>query len=99
MYQKYFIKRYIAFFDIKKTKVLNKKTIFKNDSNEEKGLLDKAVNWSTRLNAKHPRRQFKCTVMDVSGKTVILTRYFRPIKPPDDLIEDGEASFMTAVNK
>jgi hypothetical protein len=36
--------------------------------------------------------------MDINGKSVFITRYFRGIKPPDELIENGDASFATAVN-
>jgi hypothetical protein len=35
--------------------------------------------------------------MNTEGKSVLVTRYFREIKPPQELIENGEASFETAV--
>lgn len=35
--------------------------------------------------------------MDINGKSVFVTRYFRPIKPPEELIENGDASIGTAV--
>ena len=35
--------------------------------------------------------------MNTEGKSVLITRYFRAIKPPEELIENGETSFETAV--
>jgi hypothetical protein len=35
--------------------------------------------------------------MNTEGKSVLVTRYFREIKPPEELIENGEGSFETAV--
>jgi len=35
--------------------------------------------------------------MNTEGKSVLVTRYFRAIKPPEELIENGDASFETAV--
>ena len=60
-------------------------------------MLDKIVKWALVLNEKHPEREFHPTVMNTEGKTVIITRYIRPIKPPDELIENGEASAETTV--
>jgi hypothetical protein len=36
--------------------------------------------------------------MDINGKSVFVTRYFRAIKPPEELIENGDSSFITAVS-
>ena len=47
---------------------------------------------------KFPKREFRATVMDINGKSVFITRYFRGIKPPEELIDNGEASFATAVS-
>jgi hypothetical protein len=59
--------------------------------------MDKVVNWATDLRKKFPNREFKPIVMNTEGKSVLITRYFRAIKPPDDLIENGDGSFETAV--
>ena len=55
------------------------------------------VKWATDLRKKFPNREFKPIVMNTEGKSVLVTRYFRPIKPPEELIENGDGSFETAV--
>lgn len=35
--------------------------------------------------------------MNTDGKSVLITRYFRAIKPPEELIEDGETSVQSTV--
>jgi hypothetical protein len=60
-------------------------------------VLDKASEWTRVLTTKFPNREFKPTVMNTEGKSVLVTRYFRAIKPPDELIENGETSYDTAV--
>ena len=37
--------------------------------------------------------------MNTDGKSVIITRYFRAIKPPPELIENGELSEQSTVIK
>ena len=61
-------------------------------------MLDKAVKWGEGMKKKHPTRELRPIVMNTEGKSVLVTRYFRPIKPPEELIENGEASFETAVS-
>jgi len=61
-------------------------------------LLDKAVKWGEGMKKKHPTRELRPIVMNTEGKSVLVTRYFRPIKPPEELIENGDTSFETAVN-
>jgi hypothetical protein len=65
---------------------------------ENTELLKKAADWSQSLKTSFPSRDYRTTVMDVKGKSVVLTRYFKPLKPPDELIENGEGSFETAVS-
>ena len=36
--------------------------------------------------------------MDTEGRTVFVTRFLRPIRPPDELIENGETSLESTVN-
>ncbi len=60
-------------------------------------MLDKSVNWVTEYNKKFDKREFRPIVMNTEGKSVLVTRYFRPIKPPEELIEKDATSFETAV--
>ncbi len=69
----------------------------KYDSIESKELLEKAVGWVTEFNKKFDKREFRPIVMNTEGKSVLVTRYFRAIKPPEELIEKDATSFETAV--
>lgn len=60
-------------------------------------LLDSIVKWSLNYTKKYPQREFRPTVMNTDGKSVIITRYFKPLKPPPELIENGENSAETTV--
>ena len=71
--------------------------VFKYDSIESIELLDKVAQWTKGLTDKFNKREFKPTVMNTEGKSVLVTRYFREIKPPEELTENGEGSFETAV--
>jgi hypothetical protein len=82
---------------VKKLIVKNDNILFKYDSIESIELLDKAAEWTKGLTDKFKNREFKPTVMNTEGKSVLVTRYFREIKPPEELIENGEGSFETAV--
>jgi coiled-coil and C2 domain-containing protein 2A len=69
------------------------------DTIENTDLLDKIVNWSTAFTKSFPSREFKPTVMNTEGKSVIITRYFKPLKPPAELIsDDNKASEKTISN-
>ncbi|XP_072045143.1 coiled-coil and C2 domain-containing protein 2A-like isoform X2 [Amphiura filiformis] len=70
----------------------------KFDSNEDEKLLSYAENYQTSLSVKFPKREVTTSVMDINGKSVFVTRYFRPIKPPAILIEDGNNSLKVAVS-
>lgn len=56
-------------------------------TNESEKLLQYAENWQNQLESKFPRREFKTTVVDVNGKSVFVTRFFKGLKPPDELIK------------
>lgn len=69
------------------------------DTIENIDLLDRVVNWSTAFTKKWPNREFKPTVMNTEGKSVVITRYFKPLKPPAELIDgDNKASEKTIAN-
>ncbi|XP_038057381.1 coiled-coil and C2 domain-containing protein 2A-like isoform X2 [Patiria miniata] len=61
----------------------------KFDSNEDDKLLAYAESYQTESLAKFPKRELVTTVMDINGKAVFITRYFRPIKPPDEVLGDN----------
>ncbi len=66
------------------------------DSIENIQLLDKVVEWALAFSRKFPTREFRPTVMNTEGKSVIMTRYFKPLKPPEELV-DAENTDKTIV--
>ena len=49
-----------------------------------------AEQWQAELQAKHRKRHFKTSVIDVNGKDVFLTRYFKALKPPPEINEKAK---------
>lgn len=68
----------------------------KFDSSEEEQLLIAADKWQLEVEKKFPKREYKTTVVDINGKSVFLSRYFKPLKPPDVLINGQESPESTA---
>lgn len=66
---------------------------------EDEKLLQYADNWEKTLNAKFSDREYKTTVIDVNGKTVFVTRYFKALEPPPDIFgsSDTEVKKMEVV--
>ena len=60
------------------------------DTNEDEKLMQYAERWQAELQAKHPKRHYKTSVIDVNGKNVFLTRYFKALKPPPEINEKAE---------
>ncbi|ESO88285.1 hypothetical protein LOTGIDRAFT_219375 [Lottia gigantea] len=54
-------------------------------TNEDEKLLLHAEKWQQELTNKHPKRLYKPSVIDVNGKSVFVTRYFKPLNIPDDI--------------
>ena len=44
------------------------------------------------------KREVKTTVIDVNGKAVFVTRYFKALKPPEELTNKGLPAEATAVS-
>lgn len=69
------------------------------DTIESQEVIDKVVSWSQSLCKKYSTRDFHPVVMNSDGKSVLITRYLRPIEPPAELKERDPTSFETAVQK
>lgn len=72
--------------------------IFQFESNEDEKLLLTAETWQMDLQAKFPSREIKTTVVDINGKSVFLTRYFKALKPPEEIINNQESASSVQVN-
>ncbi|XP_035874755.1 coiled-coil and C2 domain-containing protein 2A isoform X3 [Phyllostomus discolor] len=59
----------------------------KFDSQEDEKLLQATEKFQAECALKFPNRQCPATVLDLSGKTVFVTRYLKPLNPPPELLE------------
>ncbi|XP_035270947.1 coiled-coil and C2 domain-containing protein 2A isoform X2 [Anguilla anguilla] len=59
----------------------------KFDSQEEEKLLAMADGFEKDAALRFPGRPCLTTVIDLSGKTVFITRYIRPLNPPQELLD------------
>ncbi|XP_039097482.1 coiled-coil and C2 domain-containing protein 2A isoform X2 [Hyaena hyaena] len=60
----------------------------KFDSQEDEKLLQATEKFQAECALKFPHRQCLTTVTDISGKTVFITRYLKPLNPPQELLDD-----------
>ncbi|XP_055963271.1 coiled-coil and C2 domain-containing protein 2A [Sorex fumeus] len=58
----------------------------KFDSQEDEKLLQATEKFQAECALKFPNRQCFTTVIDISGKTVFVTRYLKPLNPPQELL-------------
>ncbi|XP_038254400.1 coiled-coil and C2 domain-containing protein 2A isoform X6 [Dermochelys coriacea] len=58
----------------------------KFDTQEDEKLLQAAEKYQAQCTLKFPSRQCLTTVIDVNGKTVFITRYIKPLNPPQELL-------------
>uniref|UniRef100_A0A8C6EV66 Coiled-coil and C2 domain containing 2A n=1 Tax=Marmota marmota marmota TaxID=9994 RepID=A0A8C6EV66_MARMA len=58
----------------------------KFESQEDEKLLQATEKFQAECALKFPNRQCLTTVIDISGKTVFVTRYLKPLNPPKELL-------------
>ncbi|XP_060135064.1 coiled-coil and C2 domain-containing protein 2A isoform X2 [Zootoca vivipara] len=58
----------------------------KFDTQEDEQLLQAAERYQADCALKFPSRHCLTTVIDINGKTVFITRYIKPLNPPDELL-------------
>ncbi|KAJ7402747.1 Coiled-coil and C2 domain-containing protein 2A [Pitangus sulphuratus] len=59
----------------------------KFDTQEDEKLLQAAEKYEAECTSKFPSRQCLTTVIDLDGKTVFITRYIKPLNPPQELLD------------
>ncbi|XP_020662242.2 coiled-coil and C2 domain-containing protein 2A isoform X1 [Pogona vitticeps] len=59
----------------------------KFDTQEEEKLLQAAERYQTECALKFPSRQCLTTVTDINGKIVFITRFIKPLNPPEELLQ------------
>ncbi|XP_053560101.1 coiled-coil and C2 domain-containing protein 2A [Bombina bombina] len=59
----------------------------KFDSQEEEKLLQAAEKFQREAGLKFPKRQCLPTVTDINGTTVFVTRYIKPLNPPQEFLD------------
>uniref|UniRef100_A0A8B9QI35 Coiled-coil and C2 domain containing 2A n=1 Tax=Apteryx owenii TaxID=8824 RepID=A0A8B9QI35_APTOW len=67
----------------------------KFDTQEDEKLLQAAVKYEAECTSKFPSRQCLTTVVDLSGKSVFITRYIKPLNPPQELLDAHPNSSQT----
>uniref|UniRef100_A0A8C3JMQ5 Coiled-coil and C2 domain containing 2A n=1 Tax=Calidris pygmaea TaxID=425635 RepID=A0A8C3JMQ5_9CHAR len=68
----------------------------KFDTQEDEKLLQAAAKYEAECTSKFPSRQCLTTVIDLNGKTVFITRYIKPLNPPQELLDAIPNSSQTA---
>ena len=68
----------------------------KLDCDEPEHVVQHCMDWSESLAQKFPQRKVNPMVADVTGKSVLLTRYFRSLKPPQELLNSESKSQVIA---
>ncbi|XP_032128755.1 coiled-coil and C2 domain-containing protein 2A isoform X4 [Sapajus apella] len=58
----------------------------KFESQEDEKLLQASEKFQAECAFKFPNRQCLTTVIDINGKTVFITRYLKPLNPPEELL-------------
>ncbi|XP_029987360.1 coiled-coil and C2 domain-containing protein 2A isoform X3 [Sphaeramia orbicularis] len=59
----------------------------KFDSQEDERLLQASERFEREASQSYPDRPCITTVIDLNGKTVFITRYIRPLNPPQELLD------------
>nr|XP_061833476.1 coiled-coil and C2 domain-containing protein 2A-like isoform X1 [Nerophis lumbriciformis] len=59
----------------------------KLDSQEDEGLLQASERFERLAQSEFPGRVCTTTVIDLNGKTVFISRYLRPLNPPQELLD------------
>ncbi|XP_062431333.1 coiled-coil and C2 domain-containing protein 2A isoform X2 [Rhea pennata] len=67
----------------------------KFDTQEDERLLQAAGKYEAECTAKFPSRHCLTTVIDLSGKSVFITRYIKPLNPPQELLDAHPNSSQT----
>ncbi|XP_063875385.1 coiled-coil and C2 domain-containing protein 2A-like isoform X2 [Scylla paramamosain] len=67
------------------------------ESSEPEEVVSAGREWVAALASRYPRRRFRTHVLDLSGRLVCLTRYLRPLPPPQELMCQDSAATVRRV--
>ncbi|KAG8134999.1 hypothetical protein E2320_008064, partial [Naja naja] len=67
------------------------------DTQEDEKLLQAAERYKAECALKFPDRQCLTTVIDISGKTLFVTRFIRAINPPEELLRELVARYVALI--
>ncbi|CAD5113655.1 DgyrCDS2816 [Dimorphilus gyrociliatus] len=73
--------------------LLNRPDPFKDrlESNEEPKWTEASERWLQELESKYPKRSYKTLVIDINGKSTMITRFIKPLPPPPDVVPEGSS--------
>ena len=60
------------------------------DTNMKESLMTRCDRWHEWLTKKFPKREYKTAVVDINGKLVFITSYFKKLAPPPQLLEGSD---------
>ena len=63
----------------------------KLDCDETEAVVQQCEQWSRELSSSYPHRKVNPLVADVTGKSVLMTRYFRALEPPSELLDSADS--------
>lgn len=69
----------------------------KLDCDEPESVVQHCLQWTEDLALRFPNRKINPLVADVTGKSVLMTRFFRAIRPPQDLLEQATESKASTI--
>ena len=69
----------------------------KLDCDEPETVVQHCLNWSANLLEKYPGRRINPLVADVTGKSVLITRFFRAIRAPTEILEASASTDAKAL--
>jgi len=61
---------------------------------ESEQLLQEADKWLAEVEKKFPKRNYIATVVSLEGVSIFVTRYIKALKPPEDIMADGDVSIF-----
>ena len=62
----------------------------KLDCDESANLVQHCESWTKEVASVFPHRKINPMVADITGKSLLMTRYFRSLKPPESLLDNAE---------
>jgi len=64
---------------------------------ESEQLLQEADRWLADVETKFPNRNYMATVVSLEGISIFVTRYIKPLQPPEEIANDNNVSKLSVI--